>query len=147
MSKSLVICSSANFYEHAIAIADELEAAGCEVVVPKSAAAMKERGDYTVRKTWYDDPDAYVLKADFMRTHFDKITDGDAILVVNDEKYGVHGYIGPNVLLEMSLAWYQNKPVYLLNQFPDDSPFEEEIKGMMPIILDGDLKRLKEELS
>jgi hypothetical protein len=61
---------------------------------------------------------------------------------VNDAKHGVAGYIGPNVLMEMALAFYQRKPIYILNGLPDDSPFEEELKGMMPVILKGDLAQI-----
>ena len=103
-----------------------------------------ETGNYDVEqyKTWYSDDADYTKKADLMRAHFDEITDGDGILVVNDEKHGVPGYIGPNVLMEMSLAWYQKKPIYILNDLPKDSPFEEELNGMMPIVLRGQLERL-----
>jgi hypothetical protein len=92
-----------------------------------------------VRKTWYDNAEDYDKKADLMRAHFDEIANGDAILVVNDEKHDIKGYIGPNVLMEMSLAWYQQKPIYLPNELPVDSAFEEELKGMMPTILNNDL--------
>lgn len=142
MNRPLVICASASFYEHVAQIADELEQQGIAVVIPKSAQAMKATGDFTVHKTWYNDAADYSKKADFIRAHFDRITEGSIILVVNDAKHGIDGYIGPNVLMEMSLAWYQHKPIYLLNSFPDDSPFEEELKGMNPTILNGDLTPL-----
>lgn len=141
---TIVICSSAAFYRHVNVVAAELQAAGVAAVVPKNAAVMAERNDYDVShyKTWYNDEGTYDKKADFMREHFDKITDGDIVLVVNDEKHGVPNYIGPNVLMEMSLGWYQNKPIYILNRLPSDSPFEEEIKGFMPVVLNGDLSPL-----
>lgn len=146
MSKGMkvVICSSAAFYEHAIGVKDELVAAGVEVIVPKTARAMEQSGNYEVEayKTWYENADDYDKKAELMRTHFDEITNGDSILVINDEKHGKPGYIGPNVLMEMSLAWYQKKPIYILNDLPKESPFEEELKGMMPVILKGNLERL-----
>lgn len=144
MSKIIVVCSSAAFYNHVGALAPEIEALGLKAVIPKTARKMVETGNFDVEsyKTWYNNAEDYDKKADLMRSHFDEITAGDAILVVNDEKHGVPGYIGPNVLMEMSLAWYQQKPIYLLNPFPEDSPFEEEIKGMMPVILDGDLSQL-----
>lgn len=140
----VVICSSAAFYQHVSEIAKALESAGVLVRIPKTARKMAETGDYNVEnyKTWYSNTNDYSKKADLMRTHFDEISNGDAILVVNDEKHGVPGYIGPNVLMEMSLAWYQKKPIYILNEFPEDSPFEEELKGMMPIVLHGKLERL-----
>lgn len=146
MSHIIVICSSAAFYKHVAELAPAIDALGFEAVIPKTARKMAETGNFDVAsyKTWYDDAADYDKKADLMRAHFDEITAGDAILVINDEKHGVPGYIGPNVLMEMSLAWYQKKPIYLLNPFPDDSPFEEEIKGMNPIILNGDLSAMRQ---
>src|SRR5690606_27675415 len=113
MTKTLVICSSATFYEHVANITDQLEAQGLAVVIPKTAERMKETGDFNVEKikTWVNNPDDYSIKAEYIRGHFDRITEGSAILVVNDEKHGVPGYIGPNVLMEMALAWYQKKPI------------------------------------
>jgi len=143
-SATIVICSSAAFYKHANAVKDELEKAGCRVIVPKTAVRMAETGDYDVShyKTWFGNAEDYDKKADYMRTHFDEITAGDIVLVVNDEKHGRANYIGANVLLEMGLAWYQHKPIYILNDLPADSPFEEEIKGFAPIALHGDLGSL-----
>lgn len=143
--QTIVICSSAAFYKHANELKGELEKLGFTAVVPKTARRMAETGDYDVThyKTWYGNDDDYVKKADYMRAHFDEITAGDAILVVNDEKHGVPNYIGPNVLMEMSLAWYQNKPIYILNDLPENSPFEEEIKGFMPVVLRGDLTLIR----
>lgn len=143
-SPVIVICSSAAFYRHANEVKAELEKIGRTVVVPKTARRMAETGDYDVShyKTWAENEEDYILKADYMRTHFDEITRGDILLVINDEKHGKTDYIGANVLMEMSLAWYQNKPVYILNGMPTDSPFEEEIKGFMPIVLHGDLSIL-----
>lgn len=137
---TIVLCSSAAFYKHVNNIAAELTAAGLKVVIPKTARRMAETGNYDVShyKTWFGNADDYGKKADYMRTHFDEITNGDIILVVNDEKHGKPDYIGANVLLEMGLAWYQNKPIYILGELPTDSPFEEEIKGFAPIVLHGD---------
>jgi len=144
MPKTVVICSSAAFYEHANEVKSELEKHGLKVVVPKTAQRMAETGDYDVShyKTWYGDASDYDKKADYMRAHFDEVSAGDIVLVVNDEKHGVPNYIGPNVLMEMSLAWYQQKPIYILNDLPDDPRFEEEIKGFMPIVMKGDLAQL-----
>jgi diphthamide synthase subunit DPH2 len=144
---TIVICSSAAFYKHVNDVAAELEKAGRTVIVPKTARRMAETGDYDVShyKTWFGNAEDYDKKADYMRTHFDEITAGDIVLVVNDEKHGKPNYIGANVLLEMGLAWYQQKPVYILNDLPEDSPFEEEIKGFAPIVLHGDLTPLIKE--
>jgi putative hydrolase of HD superfamily len=41
--------------------------------------------------------------------------------------------------MEMSLAFYQKKPIYILNGLPEESAFEEEILGFEPIVLNGSL--------
>lgn len=142
--KTITICSSALFYKHVMEIKEQLEARGFVVLVPKTALSMAKTGDFEVLqyKTWFGDANDYHKKADYMLSHFDEVTKGDAVLVVNDAKHGVAGYIGPNVLMEMALAFYQRKPIYILNGLPDDSPFEEELKGMMPVILKGDLAQI-----
>ena len=58
------------------------------------------------------------------------------------EKHGVQNYIGGNVLMEMSLAFWLKKPIYILNELPEESAFEEEIKGMEPVLLHGDVSVL-----
>jgi hypothetical protein len=145
MSKPVVvICSSASFYEHVNNLKSQLETKGIAVVVPETARKMAESDDYNIAhyKTWFKDNADYHKKAGLMRTHFDEIAHGDMLLVVNDEKHGKPGYIGPNVLMEMSLAWYLHKPIYVLYDLPADSPFEEELRGMQTIQLDGKIEQL-----
>ncbi|HRJ06776.1 MAG TPA: hypothetical protein PK096_01550 [Candidatus Saccharibacteria bacterium] len=142
---TIVICSSAAFYQQVGEIADDLESNGIIVVIPHTARVMRESGNYDVsaHKTWYEKEADYTRKADLMRWHFDEIASGDSILVVNHEKHGQPNYIGPNVLMEMSLAFYLKKPIYILNDLPESSPFEEEIRGMFPIVLNGSLEKLQ----
>ena len=77
-----------------------------------------------------------------MRKHLAEVEKGQAILVVNNEKNGIKNYIGANVLIEMSLAFYLKKSIFLLNEVPDESKFTEEILGMEPISLHGKLDKL-----
>jgi ABC-type transport system substrate-binding protein len=145
----ITICSSANFYKQAVEIQEQLEKLGLKVVVPITATRMKASGDFDVAhyKTWFADAGDYHKKAQLMRGHFDEITKGDAILVLNYEKHGKQNYIGPNVLMEMALAFYQQKPIFIVNELPVDTPFEEELKGMMPVVLHGRAEDLPESLS
>ena len=75
---TVVICSSTAFYKHVNAVAVELEKAGVTAVVPKNAEWVAKRDDYNVSfyKTWHDDESQYHKKAEYMREHFDKITEG-----------------------------------------------------------------------
>lgn len=141
---TITICSSANFYKRVIEVADQLEQLGFDTIVPKTARKMKESGDYDAShyRTWLEDENDYGKKAQLIRAHFDEITKGDAILVVNEEKHGVANYIGGNVLMEMAVAFHLQKPVIILNEIPAESTFLEEIKGVLPIVLHGNVAAL-----
>lgn len=145
MSKPIItICSSAAFYKQAVDVQDQLEKFGFEVIVPATATRMKESGDFDVShyKTWFADANDYHKKAQLMRAHFEEVEKGDAILVLNYEKHGVKNYIGGNVLMEMAIAFWLKKPIFIMNEMPEESAFEEEIRGMEPILLHGDAKAL-----
>jgi hypothetical protein len=139
--KTVVICSSASFYKQAIDVQTELAARGYKAVVPATAEKMKQSGDFDVSyyKTWFGDANDYPKKAALMSGHFDKVATGDVILVLNYEKHGNPNYIGGNVLMEMALAFHLKKPIFVLNNVPEDSAFLEEILGMQPTFLHGDL--------
>lgn len=140
----IVICCSADFYKRSNDIDDKLRSMGYEVLVPHTSEIMRQNGDYDVShyKTWFGNAGDYHKKAALMRGHFDKIAEGDAVLVINDEKHGKPDYIGGNVLMEMALAFHLHKPIYLLNDIPQESAFLEEILGMGPVALHGQLDKL-----
>jgi len=147
---TIAICCSAAFYRQAVDIQERLHELGCNAILPFTARRMKESGDFDVShyKTWFADANDYHKKSELMRTHFAEIEKSDAILVLNYEKHGVQNYIGGNVLMEMSLAFWLKKPIFILNKVPEVSAFEEEIRGMEPILLHGDtgaLPRLYKE--
>jgi hypothetical protein len=141
MSKKpiITVCASCAFYRKVNEIQDSLTPLGLEVLVPKLATEMRRTNDYEVShyKTWLADPGDFHKKAALIHGHFDEVAKADAILVVNEEKHGRKNYIGGNVLMEMALAFHANKPIFILNEFPEDSQFDEEIRGMLPILLHG----------
>ncbi len=67
-----------------------------------------------------------------------KIKKNDAILVVNLEKKGIKNYIGGATFTEMFMAYKMQKKIFLFNPLPKCS-FTDEINGMNPIILNGNL--------
>jgi nucleoside 2-deoxyribosyltransferase len=143
--KTIVICSSASFYEHVNEIAKELKKMGFNVEVPATAGRMKKEGSYDVKrlKTWYDRPEDAGIKHDLAMGHFDKVAKGDAILIVNDDKPGKPQYIGPNTTMEWGLAYYLKKPVFLMHKLERDHNAYEEMVGMTKAVLDGDLAKIK----
>jgi hypothetical protein len=91
---------------------------GIDVILPKTAAKMKREG----------------------RENDEVKTDWSTASI------GYHGkayYLSPNVLMEMAIAFHLKKPIYILNGQPEDSPLIDEILGLEPIFLNGDLGLIK----
>jgi len=141
---TIALCSSANFYRQLVDVQAELERLGYRIVIPAAAEKMKESEDYDVThvKTWFSNDKDYHKKSILIKSHFIEIESVDSILVLNYEKNGMPNYIGGNVLMEMAVAFYLNKPIFIFNEIPKESNFLEEIKGMEPIVLHSKLERL-----
>lgn len=78
------------------------------------------------------------IKHDLIRNYFEKIKQGDAVLIVNERRNGIDNYIGGNSFLEMGFAHILNKAIYLLNPIPQMT-YRDEIIAMQPIILNNNL--------
>jgi nucleoside 2-deoxyribosyltransferase len=141
--KSIVLCSSGSFYKHVNEIAAQLQKKGFKTVVPATAYKMLESGDYDIAKVkaWIDDPELFHIKHNLAMAHFKEVEQGDAVLIVNDDKPGRPNYIGPNGTMEWGVAYYLGKPVFILNGVPKDSNYYEEVYGMATV-LDGDLDKI-----
>jgi len=75
----------------------------------------------------------------YMWEHIKKIEQADAVLVTNSTKKGISGYVGANTFLEMAIAMYLNKKIFLMNPVVPELGCYEEVLGMKPIVLNGDL--------
>lgn len=71
-----------------------------------------------------------------------KVAENDGILVLNFEKNGLANYIGGAVFMEMIKAFELNKKIFLYNPVPNNI-LKDEIEGMDPIIINGDLNLIK----
>jgi len=142
--RKIAVCSSASFYTQVIALSYEIEKLGLEVILPRTAARMKSEGqeNHEAITDWSKAPIGYHGKALLIKQHFEEIERADAVLVANYEKHGKPNYIGPNVLMEMAVGFYLNKPIFILNDIPDSSPLIDEILGLEPLRLKGDIKKL-----
>jgi hypothetical protein len=143
--KIITICSSAAFFKQALEVEKQLAKMGYAVKLPYTAMKMKKSGDYRVEtyKTWFDDPKQYARKTWLIKNHLRKVKSGDAVLVLNYEKKGVPGYIGGNTLIEAAIGFDRGKPVYILNPISPDLGFKEEIYGLQPIFLNGDISKIR----
>lgn len=141
---TIVLCASVSFYKQVVEVRDALSRQGYTVLIPDVAQRMHDDGNYSVsaQKTWYQDPTQFVKKKKFMDDHFEKIAKSDAILVVNEVKNDVPGYIGGNVLMEIAIAYYLGKYIFLLHPVVSKLPLYEEIMGINPVVLNGDVSQL-----
>ncbi len=143
----ITICGSIAFFENMLAVKKQLEERGHEVNIPpahiadESGMMIPVLEYYRLRKADHPADWIWERKREAMKNYFEKIVWAEAILVLNYEKKGVPGYVGANTLLEMGLAMYLDKPIYLLHPIPEmDS--KEELLGMKPIILNGVISSL-----
>lgn len=79
---------------------------------------------------------------DYIRQHYNHILQSAAVLIVNMEKKGIKNYIGGNCLMEMGMAYVNNKKIFLLNGIPTETAYIDEIKAMDPVCLNGNLKNI-----
>ena len=131
--KVFIACSK-HFYSEIKRVVEVLEKVEHEVSYPNS----------------YDDPFAEErFKAMSAKEHIEwkgmmlakdkeNIEPQDAILVLNFEKKGIPNYIGGATFLEVYKAWEMEKKIFFYNPLPKCS-FTDELKGINPIVINGDL--------
>jgi hypothetical protein len=139
----ITICGSSAFRKEMLQFRDRLKEIGHEPIlhpvydelvsgrVPELARRIEtEHGD--VKKQY-----------GFIKWYYNSIVNSDAILVLNFEKNGIKNYIGGNTLMEMAFAHVHDKKVFLLNPLPEKVSYVDEIKAMVDVVLNGDLKKIK----
>ena len=112
---------------------------GHEVVLPKFTEEYSKMNNLD---TVHNESVKNKVNHDLIRNYFKEINNCDAILVINEERHGIAGYIGGNSFLEMGFAHILNKQIFLLNPIPEIG-YRDEIEAMIPIIINGDLSQIK----
>jgi hypothetical protein len=145
----ITICGSIAFYDRMLEIKKELEGLGHKVELPPLEVKDKD-GNFISVKEYYELRKAetnekswiWERKKEAIRAHFNKIDRSEAVLILNYDKKGIANYIGGNTFMEMGVAFYLDKPIYLLQPLPEIS-YKEEILAMFPIIINGNLTKIK----
>ena len=136
---TITICGSMEFHQKMREVRQTLKIAGHTVLVPKSLELMDKEG--FVHPTTDEDKITAKIEYDFIREHFRKIEKSDAILILNYDKKGIVSYIGGNTFLEMGLAFWLGKKIFLLNPIPS-MEYKTEMYAMKPTVLNGNLSKL-----
>ncbi|MHB8903986.1 MAG: hypothetical protein ACYC40_02700 [Patescibacteria group bacterium] len=151
----ITICGSIAFYSEMEKLKEVLEANGHEVYIPllSNEAPIEMGGGKKIYFGQYVEDNGGIdafplghqlwdLKEKAIRDHYEKIDWCDSIIVANYEKKGISGYVGGNTLIEMGLAFYLKKPIYIINPVSSELSYKQEIYGMKPIFLDGDVSTI-----
>lgn len=134
----IAICGSMVHASAMMAAQETLEAQGYEIERPN----VKEGEFVDGARAVLSDSD----KRQYIDEHFAKIDASDAVLVINEAKNGVDGYIGGNTLLEIGRAYAQGLEIFLLHPVPEVS-YSDEIRSMQPVVLNGDLANIDEYMN
>jgi len=147
----ITICGSMTFYNEMLTLKKDLESINHEVLIPSLALEVPGEGKYFGPymednggiDNFPEGHSLWQLKSDAISEHFEKIEKSDSILVANYEKKGVSGYVGGNTLIEIGLAFYLKKKIFILNNVSSEISYKQEIMGMKPLFLNGDLSKIK----
>jgi len=142
----IVICGSIEFTNEIKKVADELIKQNHQVDIPLTAQKILN-GELTLEqfkeeKQRNGDSAFRKMQDDVIKKYFDIINNSDAILILNIDKNNTKNYIGGNTFLEIGFAHVLNKKIYLYNEIPD-MHYTDEIKAMQPIVLNGDLSKIR----
>lgn len=132
MKKNIVISGSMSFYEEMCKYKVQLEHMGFVCIIPEEDNFLEKLSEEEFCK--------YKRKASI--EHFKQIAAEDtyAILVLNIAKKGIENYIGANSFAEITIGFYNNKKLFLLNDFYQ--PYVDELKGWGVVPLNQQLDLL-----
>lgn len=141
--KILIICSK-RFYGNIPNIKDELEQKNIQVFLPNCYDDPK-----TEERMWNLGREKHQeFKAKMYKQSEETIKNMDAVLVLNFDKITNEkidkNYIGGATFLELYDAFRLNKKIYLYNDIPEGMLYDE-IEGFAPVIINGDLSKIKED--
>lgn len=84
-----------------------------------------------------DDETFTKIKNRLTKDNFKNVSNCDCLFILNKTHRNVENYVGGNSFMEMVVAFYLNKPIFLLNPIPEGMHYTEEIKSLYPIVTNG----------
>lgn len=137
----IMIIGSMAFAKEMIGIKKKLDKLGHKASVPYGIEPHLTDEQFVDN---LDDNKTFCIENDVMKRCFDQVAGSDAVLVLNKKRNNVQGYIGVSALMEMGIAYYLGKKIFLWNAPPNfnEHRFAHEVTIMQPVIIDGDLKKI-----
>ncbi len=135
----IVICGSMRSSKKMLKVGEALEQKGHQVVLPKFT---KEYSKMDSEDEMHLESAKNKIEHDLIRDYYNEIKNSDAVLVINNDKNGIKGYVGGNSFLEMGFAHILNKKIFLFNDIPEIS-YRDELEAMQPIVIRQDIDKIR----
>lgn len=134
------ISGSMQFSDQQLEVSEQLKKMGHETFLSSYIQRYAGKSHDEIEKLKLEDK---YNEQDAMTEYWEPLKTADALLVLNYDKHGIKNYIGGNAFLEMGFAYVLGKPIYLLNPMPDMPYYGTEIIAMKPVVINGDLEKIK----
>lgn len=133
------VVGSMHYTEAMIVMRDALIRIGHDAFVTSLANPFVGKSNKEKEKIKLDQK----MNCDAIREFWRLMQDGDAILVLNLDRHRIKGYIGGNTLMEIGFAHVLNQKIFLYCPIPDMPFCKSEIEAVCPIVINGDLLKIK----
>lgn len=139
----IVICGSSTFKEKMLEYRDKLKSLGHDPIVhPDYEDFVNGKKQEIWSQVIGEEHHQAKRSQGYIKWYYDKIANGDGILVLNYDKKGIVNYIGGNTLMEIAFAYVNDKKIFLMNAIPEEVSYADEIKAMVDHVIDGDLSKI-----
>lgn len=126
----ILVHSSLDFVNDMIFVKDYIESVtNFDVILPELTSYQY------IRDEKGDDEKFTKIKNRLTVENMNNVEKCDCLLILNYTHRGIKNYIGGNSFLEMIIAFYLKKTIYLLNEIPEKMAYTEEIKSLYPIVV------------
>jgi len=139
----IAICGSMHFAKQMREAKKELEKAGHKTLLPGDVDDCLKNPDLKTNfENDFEGELKHCLNRNLLREGVDKIKVSDALLLINHTKNEISGYIGTSGLMELGVAFFLNKKIFLLNPVDKKQKYALEVELTKPTVLNGDLKNI-----
>lgn len=138
----ITICGSVKFADRLVDIYRQMEALGHRPMMHEDMFAIADGTAKELIDGIELDHSEIKKKHNFIKLWYNLIVGSDAILVCNFDKNGIKNYIGGNTLMEIGFAHVNDKKIFLLNSIPEEVPYADEIKAMVDVVIEGDMRKV-----
>lgn len=128
-SRRVLLHASLDHKSLIVHAAEILGAAGAEILLPDLERYQHIR-DVEGRFEEFN-----IIKHRLSRQNAALVQVADIVYILNATHRGILNYVGGNSFFEMSIAFFLDRTIWLMNPVPEDMPYTEEIKAFNPTIV------------